>query len=62
VWIATHRPPDESAASGDWQPVRKQAADNIATNHVFINLAAGKTVIETLFLHGRDVLQMRFHL
>jgi hypothetical protein len=54
--------PDEGVAFGDWQPVRTQAADNIATRHVFIILTGSKTVIETLFLHGRDVPQVRFHL
>jgi hypothetical protein len=49
-------------AFGDWQPVRMQAADNIKMSHVFINLAASKTVIETLFLQGRDVPQVRLHL
>jgi hypothetical protein len=33
-------------AFGDWQPVRTQTADNIVTSHVFINLAASKTVID----------------
>ena len=35
-------PPDEDMAGGDWQPVRKQAANNIPGNHVFMSLAMAK--------------------
>jgi len=41
--------PDEDMAGGDWQPVRTQAANNIAANHFFISLGEVKRLCGVAF-------------
>jgi hypothetical protein len=41
--------PDEDMACGDWQPVRTQAANNIAAKHVFIKSGRRQNITRQCF-------------